>query len=226
MNQKLKKTSRRKGDEEMIFQVWRIIEPLSLDDWDSFHGYNSSAPFITTEKKLSEICALNLGGGDYVAFQLSKSGEGYPLSYWVIKVRDRDRHNSMRVYPREDLINILREECKPPGLIQSLFFRHHLAAITSLCLQELEEPKARRSKETPQVAFVRSLCLRMPSLTKAEAVKRTIKENKTKKWWSPNLSEEAQENLAQQAYASAQRANRKRREARKANREKWKTRRT
>jgi hypothetical protein len=197
---------KRTDEAVMFFQVWRVLTPLVLPNWDSFDGYNSSKPFATTEKKLSEVCAWKEGGGDYVAFQLSESGEGYPLSYWVIKVRDRERHNATRVYPDEELIKILREEFKPSGLIASLFFRRYLAAITSLCLRELEEPKARGSKETPQVAFVRSLRLRAPSLTRAEVVKLTIEKNKTKKWWDPNLSEEAQEGWAEQTYKSASKA--------------------
>lgn len=220
------KIAKRKSEEEMIFEAFRILTPLVLPDWDSFDGYNSSRPFATTEKKLSEVCAWNLGGGDYVAFQLSESGEGLPLSYWVIKVRDRERHNSMRVYPREDLINILREEYKPSGLIESLFFRRYLAAITSLCLRELEEPKAKKSKETPPVKRAKELIRHYGSRSKDKVIAQLITE--AKKLWERGIASnpEAVERNAKAAYESAKRSKRARGTRQKAITTGRKTRRT
>src|SRR5262245_51727992 len=102
-----KRPKKRAGEDEMIFEVYRILTPLSLDNPRAFDGFNESDPFATSEKKLSEVCMRKFGAGQYVAFQLSESGEGDPLSYWVVKVRDRERHSAMRVYPREDLINVM-----------------------------------------------------------------------------------------------------------------------
>lgn len=219
-----KKTAKRGGTREVIFEVYRILAPLSLDNFEAFDGFNSSPPFTTTEKKLSEICMQKFGPGQYVAFQLSESGEGDPLSYWVVKVRDRETHNAMRVYPNEELINVIREERKPSGLID-FFYRRNLAAIASLCLQQLEEPKAKKSRETPAVTRARELIKLHRS--KAVVIRRLIAEAQT--LWSEEKfvsDPKAVDRAARTAYLSGQRANRREEEEREAKKVGKKTRRT
>src|SRR5882672_1180481 len=211
---KSNKAAKRKGAEEMIFEIYRILTPLSLDNFEAFDGFNDSEPFATTEKKLSEVCMWKFGTGQYVAFQLSESHEGDPLSYWVVKVLDRERHNSKRVYPHEDLINIAREERRPSGLID-IFYRRDLAAVTSLCLQELEEPKAKKSRETLAVKRAREL-IRLHR-SKDIVIKRLIAEGET--LWAEEKfvnDPKAIERAAKTAYLSGQRAERKAEEGRKA----------
>jgi hypothetical protein len=213
----VKIAKQREAVEEMIFEVYRIITPISPNvDWHlatpfslagGFDGFNCWPIFTTTEKNLSKYCALNYGPGDYAALRLAESCEGYPLAYWVIKVRSLELHDYLPVRPDKEILKIVRERNKSTFSAHSgMFYRRCEAMVTSLYLQELEEPKAKESKETPQVTFVRSLRMRRPPLTKDEVIRLTIEENKTKKWWEPSLSEESQKRLAEQTYKSAGKA--------------------
>src|SRR5262249_17992341 len=174
-SKKSRRAKQRVSADEMIFEVWQVITPISPDvDWqavtpfsmdDEFDGFNHWPVITTTEHMLSEDCAKKFGRGDFVALQLAESRIGYPLAHWVIKVRSPELHDYMPVDPDKQIFNIVRERNNSYlSVTDGGFYRRCEVKVASLCLKELDEPKAKESRESPQVRRAKELIAKGKSM--------------------------------------------------------------
>jgi hypothetical protein len=238
MNRRAKKTAKRDSAEEMIFEVWQIIKPVSADSpfnhWPpNFDAFNHWPLIVITEpeKNLSEVCMKEYGAGNFVALRLAKSRTGLPLSHWVVKVWSSESHRSLRVHPDKNYLAALRELYASAGNdITEGLYRRREAALTSLCLGQLKEPKPKESRETKPVKRAKELIRHYGPRSKSKVI--TQLKAEAKKLWSEEFEKGIEsdptwlDRAAKTAYESAKRDLRGRGEQRKAIKTGKKTRRT
>lgn len=96
---------------ESLFLFLRVndgwmIEPNPRDSFD----LDPCTPLLrwATPRTLAKAC-VRYGGGSFVAVEISESRDGHALSYWVIRVKDRDHHVSKQVVFDDEKLIAMRQ---------------------------------------------------------------------------------------------------------------------
>lgn len=189
-----------KANQQMIFQIWRVLMPLSKST--KFDGLRCETEIVATKEDLSKACSEMYGVGDFVGLQKSKSGEGFALSHWVIKVRPNDAHNSLCVSPNVKYLAWIRRQ--PREGVEGFLFPFHEqleAAITSFYLKEMSDPVEQSTKEDTCTKYIKRLIQAKES--RSSIIEKLI--SKGAIFWPSYPSERYRVN-AETAYNSTKRA--------------------
>lgn len=94
-----KRTKPRVENNQLLFEFYRVFDNSLTDTGSDAKQLARCSPnqCRATIKSLSKVCAGTYGVGSFVGLLLGESGDGLPLSYWVIKVLSDKRHEAWEV---------------------------------------------------------------------------------------------------------------------------------
>ncbi|MFN0112992.1 MAG: hypothetical protein ACKVZH_29380 [Blastocatellia bacterium] len=102
----------KQSQDELLFEFYRVLEnsvPDSENNVPSGMEHCRPPHQRTTKHALAEVCATAYGGGTFIALEVSENLEGFPLSFWIIKVLSSERCAAQQIFPEEEQLKRLRQ---------------------------------------------------------------------------------------------------------------------
>ncbi|HMV86808.1 MAG TPA: hypothetical protein PLD20_17930 [Blastocatellia bacterium] len=157
MKERVKSLPKKPG--QRLFEFYRVLSATGNDELTvsaverchPLHQYVQATPAM-----LEAACATAYGAGGFVALEVGDSLEGWPLSFWAIRVLSAERRRAIQVSPGKDLLELCRKRNENQVLLpnygckdEAWFFQRGLEAtwVAMKFLPQMPVPDCQKKRK-------------------------------------------------------------------------------